>query len=331
MQLILKEKPEDFYVEEILPKDYFVSTNSNIYLYKVSKKNLSNTDLEKILKEKLGFFNSSGIKDKLANTTQYVTSNKKIPDFEITTEDYNLKLEFLNNTKKHLFIGAHIKNRFKIKTNFFKIYKELGHLGTPNYFDEQRFGNTYYFDFITNLLNDDYENALKIYLTRNYNTKECHKDLFYNWNNIKNISENTKREIFEVNDFKKEIYSLILKKDFKNAIKQLNINDLKKIYKQYQSYLFNEELKTDFKDNSLIYGNLIYSKTKQKKKTIIIKYDLKLKEFFITNDLERENSFFAKNIKQTKLNSKEAILEFELPKGCYATIFIKHLFAINYI
>ncbi len=331
VELILKENPESFYVEELLPKDYFVNVDSNINLYKISKKNLSNTDLEKILKEKLGYFNSAGIKDKLANTIQYITSNRKIPDFEITNEDYYLKVEFLNTTKKQLFIGAHIGNKFKIKTNYFKIYKELGHLGTPNYFDEQRFGNSYYYEFIANLLNENYEEVLKIYLTRNHETKESHKNLLDNWKNLENISNETKKEIFEVNDFKKEIYSLMLKKEFKKAIKQLNINDLKKIYKQYQSQVFNNELITEFTKDNISYEKLIFSKTRLKKKEIIIKFDLKLKEFFIANNLERENIFFAKNIKQTKLNSQEAILEFELPKGCYATVFIKHLFAINYI
>jgi tRNA(Glu) U13 pseudouridine synthase TruD len=329
-KLILKQTPEAFYVEEVLPRDYFVESDSKIYLYKISKTNLSNTDLEKILKEKLNYFNSAGIKDKLANTIQYITSNTKIDNFEISNNEYNLKLEFLNNTKKHLFIGANVGNKFKIKTNYFKKYKELGHLGSPNYFDEQRFGNSYYYDFITNLLNENYEDVLKIYLTRNAIKNESQKDLLNNWNNITKISEKTKNEIFEVNNFKKEIYYLILKKDFKSAIKQLNIDDLKKIYKQYQSHLFNKKLEKTI-SNPIIYDYKKFPKTKLKKIVITIKFDSKLKEFFVVNDLNRENIFFAKNIKQTKLNNEEAILEFELPKGCYATIFIKHLFAINYI
>jgi tRNA(Glu) U13 pseudouridine synthase TruD len=66
MQLILKQNPEDFYVEEILDKEFLKPSDKNIFLYKIEKQNLSHKELEYILKQKFPktVFHFSGMKDK---------------------------------------------------------------------------------------------------------------------------------------------------------------------------------------------------------------------------------------------------------------------------
>lgn len=352
MQLILKENPLDFYVEEIIPKEYFTNVNSNIYLYKITKKNLAHKNLEQILKTKFKKnFYYAGMKDKNALTIQYITSHEKINDFEIFEKDYYIKLEFVNNTKKHLFTGANLENYFKIKTNSFKEIKKIQYIGSPNYFDTQRFGNTEYLKITLSVLNNDFENALKFYLTRdsfNEETKTDRLEIEKNWYNLNNLNKKIKEKVFEKNQYKKQIFELILNKEFEKAFNLLNEKDLQFYYKQFQSHLWNELLKEIVKDykykefESLYYplekipnlelplpnSKSNYKKYQKHLEIILERHNIKQKhlEKIIPKTKElRKTTFFPKDLKQKEF------IEFRIKKGCYATIFLKHLFAINYI
>ncbi len=86
--MIIKEKPEDFIVEEVLEEDYkknmqkidfknFKEKNQNYFVFKIIKKNYSHfkmlEELKKFFKTKENNIGIPGIKDKKAITTQYIT------------------------------------------------------------------------------------------------------------------------------------------------------------------------------------------------------------------------------------------------------------------
>jgi|GEM_PF-4519905 len=337
MKLILKQKVDDFYVEEILPKEYFKKSESEIRLYSAEKICLSHKEMEKILSDKSNnkTVHFSGIKDKDAHTFQYFTTYAKIPDFEWIENEKCLRINFIQNTDKPIHIGSHKENFFKIKTNHFKQNKGLLYYGTPNYFDTQRFGNEYYSDFINALLTKDYESALRFYLTRKSKNKETNRmrnEIREKWKNIEKLNTKTRDKIFEQNLHKKEIYKLIISKDFYNAIKQLNKRDLNTIYKQYQSALFNERL-NEFvaKYKYKKFENKFFNVERIPQTEIKINANKELKELGIdARDLVRKSVFYPKRFKLTKIDNEHANIEFKLDKGNYATLLVKHLFIFNY-
>ncbi len=85
--MIIKEKPEDFIVEEVLEEEYkkniqtnfknFKEKNQNYFVFKIIKKNYSHfkmlEELKKFFKTKENNIGIPGIKDKKAITTQYIT------------------------------------------------------------------------------------------------------------------------------------------------------------------------------------------------------------------------------------------------------------------
>jgi len=326
MDLILKQKPEDFYVEEILPKDFFKPTTKTICLYKVEKINVSHKELENILKLKCPKinFHFAGMKDKNAHTIQYATANQKLADFEHSENNQFVKISFLQNVEKHLYAGANKENFFRIKTNYFKEYKSIPYIGTPNYFDDQRFGNDIFLDLVNAINNKDFESALKIYLTRPSLNKETNKmrtELKNNWKNLSKISEETKEKLFNQNKYKQQIFDLIIKKDYQSAFDLLNKKDIKMMVKQYQSYIWNQKLDEFIsKTKYNLFSDLKFNIEKISQKEINVE------------TLKRNAFFYAKELKQEKdkENKDLAILSFKLPKGSYATILIKHLYSLNY-
>lgn len=327
MDLILKQKPEDFYVEEILAKEYFEPSEKTICLYKIEKTNCSHKELENILKQKAPkiTFHFAGMKDKLATTIQYATANQRVLDFVYAQNNQLIKFTYIRNVKKHLYAGANKENFFIIKTNYFKDYKSIPYIGTPNYFDTQRFGNDIFIDFVKALNNKDYENAIKIYLTRpslNESINKLRDEIKQKWNHLDTLSEITKEKQFSQNIYKIQILNFLKKQDYKEAFEQLNKKDIKMMIKQYQSFIWNAKLKEHVSNfNNIEYDKLNFNTDR-------------IKQCKIDFDTLKRNAFFyAKELKQERdsKNKELATLSFYLPKGCYATILIKHLFCLNYI
>ncbi len=137
---MIKEKPEDFVVEEV-PLEF--SKEGNYLIYKLVKNNLSLhncldiiTKLTRISSKNIGY---AGIKDKKAVTTQYLSFPKKIRDLK----ERNFSLTFTTRNEDRLNLGCLKGNKFKIllRNYFGKINKQSL---IPNYFDEQRFSEHNY-------------------------------------------------------------------------------------------------------------------------------------------------------------------------------------------
>lgn len=354
--LLLKQSPEDFYVEELLPKTYFENSIKGPRLYKLEKKNMSQKDAEKIIIEKMPkkqMFHFAGTKDKLAHTIQYFTTYSNLEDFQIDNSDSLIKITFQNITKESLYVGANIGNFFRIKTNYFKDYKSLSYIGVPNYFDSQRFQSKEFYEIIKSVIDKDYQNAIRKYLTRNSINEETNKirqKINQVWPNIDTLDKNIIDIIFMQNEHKKMIYNYILENRFEDAFMQLNKKDISLMYKQFQSFLWNKLLDKIIATNKYIefdsqkYNlakiqnelfNLPSYNSDYKKYTNL--FDLILKEnglkrdnlIIYKNESFRELFFFPKEVKQKRIDNNNAILEFKLPKGCYATTFIKHLYVLN--
>jgi len=292
----IKEKPEDFYVKELIDLKF---SEGNYFYYLLKKKNMNTLDVVKILNRKfkvdVGY---CGNKDKVAVTEQYISLNKKIKDFK----EENFSLEFKGKGNK-LTLGDNKGNYFKIKVRNFK--GEITKFDfIENYFDEQRFSK------------------------QNHLIGKC----------------------LIKKDFKKacELLNLEVKTDYVNALKKINKKILLIYIHAYQSYLFNKYLSEflskydNFKVNYSL-GEFVFLKKKIKnfkiplisfdteekiydkilKKEGIKKNDFILRQFpELVNETVYRDAFV--NIQNLKI--KDNTVEFELPKGSYATIVIKKLF-----
>ncbi len=187
----IKTEPEDFVVEEIPSIDFLGGESFDVF--RLKKRGVSTFEAIKVFTEFLrcpfedvGF---SGLKDKFAITTQYITVpsgrvNKDCCVFiyekgwkkveSVKDEKSWFCFERVGKTAEALFPGKIKGNRFTVKIRNFektmrkKFYKNLQIVklyGFANYFGEQRFGSVKSKeDFILRyVLKGDFETALKIY------------------------------------------------------------------------------------------------------------------------------------------------------------------------
>ena len=111
----IKQKPEDFCVEEIMSLD--LSKGDYTYFI-LEKKNFNTKDALKIIAKALRIndkrFNVAGIKDKIAVTKQYVSVFKVNPERISKLKFKNIKIKVLGKGSERLRLGQLDGNRFKI-------------------------------------------------------------------------------------------------------------------------------------------------------------------------------------------------------------------------
>src|SRR3989344_1597461 len=172
----LKQKPEDFEVEEI--NDFNIFKEVKPYkLYLLKKESLETFHLLKYLSKAnnipVSELSIAGLKDKHALTKQHLTIPLK---YNITTlNEKNFSLEFLGYVEERLKLGSLIGNKFKIivrdlnkeiLTTLNKKVESIKAFGVPNYYDSQRFGSVINNRFIVKyIVKGEYEEAVKLYLT----------------------------------------------------------------------------------------------------------------------------------------------------------------------
>ncbi len=150
----IKEKPEDFIVIEVLPKNIFKS--GSCLIYRLKKRNWDTMAAIKEIAKRLeipyreiGF---AGTKDRKAVTFQYISICSRNENLGDSLEIRDIELKFVGYGKR-LRLGTLLGNKFRIivrKPNFggssllerirdiLSDLKEKG--GFPNYFGYQRFG-----------------------------------------------------------------------------------------------------------------------------------------------------------------------------------------------
>jgi tRNA pseudouridine13 synthase len=246
----LRQKPEDFVVEEI--NEFNISDKGKYKLFLLEKKCIETFSLLGYLSKKnkipISEFGIAGLKDKHAVTKQYMTVPAK---YDIKTmQEQNFKITFLGFVDEQIKSGDLKGNRFIItardvrKGDVTGIYNRANAIpdGMPNYYDSQRFGSAIGKEFIAkHILQKDYEMAVKIYLTKytkfeSKRIKDEKRRILANWDNLSGIEIGNKT-------FAKIIGNYLKTKSWLEAYKQIPSNLREMFVSAYQSYLWNECIK----------------------------------------------------------------------------------------
>ena len=302
----IKAVPEDFFVREII--SIKTSEKGAFSYYWLKKTNHSTMEAAEIISKKLGIplkkINFAGTKDKKAVTEQLISIKngaKRNYDFGKIT------LEFFGCGEEPINLGNNEGNYFEI------VLRDAGKKPKEkswmiNYFDEQRFSEK----------------------------------------NVEIGSAIVKR------DFKKAAGLLKIeneKNDFVGALRKIDKKMLRMYVHAYQSYLWNKsvsELLDSKKKIKYSLGELSIPGKKPKQfsfpiigfgtdeskvKKILDEEKITPRDFIIrqipelsSEGTEREVVVGIKDLKIEDLGNKIIKLSFALPKGCYATMFVKQLF-----
>ncbi len=359
----LKERPEDFIVEEIPDFEKIKEKNENknyIYFW-LTKRNYNQLRAIKqiaryfrISKRRIHF---AGTKDKHAVTSQVISirydslEEAKSIASKINNNAKDITLELIGKFKGRINLGDIKGNKFKIIVrelskkeieNGKKRISKIKKYGVKNYFDTQRFGYAENTHLIGKLLlkNHIKEALYLIFTSLPKNPSEDLKEF------VKNFPE----------EFYKEELKRILKKlpkslkEFQPVIEHLirypndYIGALRKIHKKlrtlyinaYQSYIFNKTLD---KINEPIEIPIIGYETEIENfkykdiiKEILEEEDINKEEFKLpympelaTKGNYRKSIIIPEDL-NIKYDNKAAEVTFKLPPGSYATIIIKNLF-----
>ncbi|WP_457642521.1 tRNA pseudouridine(13) synthase TruD [Persephonella sp.] len=290
----LKERPEDFIVKEVA--DLPVDENGKFYLYILIKRNLNTKEITN--RYKLRY---AGLKDKNALTFQYVSSDRFLG--EIIKEKIDDKtfyiLQYAGNLKKRIKIGQLKGNKFSIKLKGNKIKDQIWFI---NYFDIQR-------------LERNFEKGRKL---------------------LKNLPEGIKwKDLSWLENFYIDAYlSFLWNKSLMNFLME-NFDGYKIKEKSFGFFI-------PYTDYEYLMGNI-------PKFWSIAGYKVKMKDFErkIYRKILIEEGFdfdtFIQKLKQLKIKGdyrktflkadnlkiSQDRIEFFLPKGSYATMFLKHIYLEN--
>jgi tRNA(Glu) U13 pseudouridine synthase TruD len=253
----------------------------------------------------------------------------------------NFKIKYKGQSDERIFVGKHKSNEFSVNVELsdteilamrhFKPKKEL----VCNYFGEQRFSEQN-IGIIEALENKDYENALKLLLTKK-NKHDSEKSgkikrmveaKWGSWEEIKNSPE-------VLGTKKIELFEFLEKnpKSFEDAFMLAEPKSVAMIIKAAQAKRFNEELNKTAekkKPNNLkaqIIGQFPeYSLCASKAfpRSITIK-PTEFEKKFRKGVLERKTFFSAEKFRVKKLEGVKYELNFELVRGAYATILLIYL------
>ncbi|MSR86420.1 tRNA pseudouridine(13) synthase TruD [Candidatus Woesearchaeota archaeon] len=258
----IKERLEDFYVEEVL--DLHLEDKGEYGYFTLEKRNWTTLKALDAIAQAMNItvkrFAVAGQKDRKGITKQYV-SVYGVPEEKIhQVRIKDIRLEFLGYGKKALSLGQLRGNRFRIIAR--ALQKPLREIHSiPNYFDEQRFGG-----YRPNLhiigkkiLFGDYEEAVKLYLlypfqgeTSDYvSARKWMEEHWGNW-------QVDKFPRYLYNERKLISYLSIHPKDFKGALQSLPRQLFTMMTQSYQSYLFNVSLSRYLKKNSKTFWESSY-------------------------------------------------------------------------
>ena len=370
----IKSIPEDFIVKEIIDLNKKKEGETFRY-FLMRKRNINTINAIKIIARKLHISKRkiyfAGEKDKNTLSEQYIA----IRNFNEFKDEYNfgnVYLKYVGSYDEPLKISDIKYNYFKItirelsneEINIFNKNIEIFDRYYFNYFDDQRFGNRGNNYIIGKyIINRDYENAIKVFLTDYENEKSedsirARKFLHANWGKFKEAL----RIFPNYLDVERSLLNYLSREEnYKRALKYIPKRLLKMFAHSYQSYLWNKLLSTYIKNN---YGEEYFIETKigkfyiiKDKKEIeelkdikfpLLGYDIKDKNIYkeILSEeginyeelksedkpsltlLSTERNILSeiKNL-EYNINNNTMIISFILDKGSFATMYIKHLFS----
>ncbi|MBI1972965.1 tRNA pseudouridine(13) synthase TruD [Candidatus Woesearchaeota archaeon] len=343
----LKQTPEDFQVKEI--NNLSLEDKGNHCYVLLKKKNWTTTRIIETLANRLRVpldrFHFAGLKDKDAVTEQVISAYKIDTKFVEHIKIKDVELKILGFSNDFIKVGSHLGNEFRIVVRDLEKPLEKKITQVPNYFDDQRFGGS--IRPVTHkvgeaLVQGNFEEAIKHYifhpfLAESPENKRYRLELEKAWPHIENVkiprSLPDERRVL-----------LTLKKhpgDFKKALLAMQKRLLTLCIHAYQSWLFNQQL-SDYIEQQGKWKYIAYSLGK----LAIPLEHLPEKTFPLTGieipglpelnmrTLLRKGFIHIDNITISKEEPDEVnkgklkqTLTFSLPKGSYATIVVKTLFA----
>src|SRR3990172_4145786 len=258
---VLRKKLGDFQVEEVV--DLKPSENGRFSIYRLEKEGLDTYSALKIVAHRTGVpfkaIGYAGLKDRYSKSVQYI-SLPKTGEKQLDFREKSMSLSLVCQSDRPLRIGIHGGNNFTITIRGMtrdtleelrKGIEELKKVPLPNYFDSQRFGSIRGAKefFAVPLIKGEYENALKLILTSTYRKerspiKALKRSLAENWGDWKAcleiLSKGPRYENYN------QIFSFLAEKpgDFKGAVKTVRRHVLKMGFSAFQSYVWNEALKS---------------------------------------------------------------------------------------
>jgi tRNA pseudouridine13 synthase len=382
----LKSRPEDFVVEELT---HFQCSPGPFAVYRLWKSGLGTPEVSQAIIQSWNLprdaVQHGGLKDRHAETTQYITIHKGQPK---NLEDRSFRLEYLGQASRHYTSKDIEANRFSITLRGLSQeavedcrprLETLGVGGLVNYFDDQRFGSLGFSnEFIAQpWCKGDYEKALFLSIAeanvhdrpREKEQKAVLRDNWGKWSECKEQLDRSHRRSIVT-------YLVDHPTDFKRALALLR-PDLRSIYMSaFQSFLWNRWLSAIIEtrlDSSMqtamksLCGTLWTPNASAETTELdwLKKLELPLpsarqhdwpQEYFpflesILSQMDMDihevrvkfprDTFFSKGIRAAWLTiaglqfnfqadedhpSREQLhLTFELPRGSYATMIVKHL------
>jgi len=330
-------------------KDWVICTlvKNNISTFDVISK------LASFLKTNIKEIRYNGLKDTFGVTTQYISikTPNLLPELS-KLKKKKFKRFFLKDfffSDKPCRIRNLFGNHFKITIRNYEknkyVHQILKNFGTnqifPNFYGHQRFGVRQNGHAIgKKLLKKDYESALKLFCTYSKNESKdicsLRKKIKKNWGNWSLCYSLAKNELFN----EKQIFKSLNKnpQDYIGALNQTGLTSL--LLNSYSSYLYNIVLnKLIIKNYKFTFLPLVGFKTvfkdsliKKEYLTLLKKEKVSLSDF--RNNLYKELSwegrdkeaFYIIDNFDFTINKNKIILEFSLPMGVYANLFLNNLF-----
>ncbi|WP_457624688.1 tRNA pseudouridine(13) synthase TruD [Persephonella sp.] len=288
----VKEKPEDFIVKEVA--DFEFLPDGNFYLYLLIKRNLNTRDVA--ARYNLSY---AGLKDKNALTFQYVTADKFLGEtvLEKLLEGTFYGLIYLGRVRKKLKIGNLKGNKFSIKLKGNSLKKQDWFI---NYYDIQR-------------------------ISRN---RERGKALLKKLNNTGSWKKLRWLENFYIDAYLSHLWNkslmayirgrfpghYLVEKNLKYFIPETDLNTLMDIFPRFWPLL---GYRVEIKD----YEEAVYDEVLKKEGFSLSEVVEKLSDIKIKGDYRK--TF----LKAEDVSIKSGRIEFFLPKGAYATMYLKHIYA----
>lgn len=329
----LKQIPEDFVVKEKF--EFSPDDSGGYFYYKITKKNYNTLDAIariasalNINPKMIGF---AGTKDKVAVTEQYISIKGVYQNKIDSLKLKDITLEFAGKSKERINLGMHKGNEFiitirgldkrdieKVKTRSENIKNDQDHkIRFINYFGEQRFG-THNVEIGKHIIKKDFKQAFELI--------------------VKTFSKLPPYL---------EKYASLEKVNYVEAMQAVPKRLLKLYLAAYQSFLWNEAavelsgkgncpeklplvgFETEFEDEKI---EEIFVSLLKKDKITFRDFIIRQIPFTSIEGSKRDVFAFADNFKildseEDELNEgkKKIKINFTLPNGCYATVFIKFL------
>jgi tRNA pseudouridine13 synthase len=254
----IKERPEDFQVEELT--EVKPQASGPYTLYRLEKRNLNTLDALqfvrrrwKIDRQRIGF---GGLKDRHAQTIQYFTI---LHGPERQLNQTGLHVQYLGRLAEP-FTSKDIRaNRFRITIRDLsqedvqhvqQAVEEVRKDGVPNYFDEQRFGSAGGEFMARHLVHGRYEEALRLALTAPYefdrqDQKQKKAFLQSHWGDWKKCSQRlASRERQRPESSTRKVIAHLTHNptDFRGALAFIDPERRHLYLNAFQSYLWNRVL-----------------------------------------------------------------------------------------